>query len=158
MSVVDVDIRDEIGVTLDARIHRREIQPHAASRWDSTLDSLDGQEVRVTFTRWKKRTTHQNALLWSVYREILGKLRAKYLDLQQACPIRDEDELHAIFKGAYIAGRTLEVLGRMEYEPGSSTKLSTAEFSRYVERIVAHAAEWGIYVSLPGDLIESWNE
>jgi hypothetical protein len=156
---VDIDIRDEVQFFLSGRVSEdRAFHPADAKAWDKVLGELAGHEVRLALSRFKARTPPQNRLLWGVYRDIMGKLRGKYADIHQVCPLAGEDELHEVMKARYIPGQRVEILGVSEVRPGSSTKLSTTEFSRYVERVVSHAAEWGCYVSLPGDLIEGWGE
>lgn len=95
--------------------------------------------------RKSRRTNDQNALLWSLYGDILrlgGEQLAGFT----------KDELHEFFLIDYFGSETKELFGRKKLKPlKRSSRLTKSEFSDYVEHIVRFAAERGIVLSLPGE-------
>lgn len=90
----------------------------------------------------RNRTIPQNSLYW----------------LHVAC-IADEtgsdrDEVHAELKRLYLPSESVTgMYGETIVRPVSTTKLDTAQFSAYIEKVVAFAASTlGIVLPMPGDL------
>jgi hypothetical protein len=157
--LIDIDVNPELSIELDARVeadHRGDgaLVPRGnRERWIRELLALVGTDVRLTITRWKKRTLPQNSLLWKVYGQILAGLRERCLETGQTCPFRTTADVHAFFKLNLIGTRMVEFLGDLAEMPPTTTKLTTAEFSRYVDGCVQRAAVWQVYVQMPGDTI-----
>lgn len=95
--------------------------------------------------RRAKRTTTQNALLWSLYENIieLGGEALKGFT---------KDDLHEYFLIDYFGSETRELFGRKKLRPlKRSSRLTKMEFSDFVEHIVRKMAERGIVLKLPGE-------
>ena len=86
----------------------------------------------------KTRSKQQNDYLWVIYNIILqsGQLEGW-----------EKQDLHEYFLGEHFGWETLEGMGRRRMRPlKRSSKLSTTEFSDYVDFIQRKAAEMGIYI------------
>lgn len=159
MSLIDVDLMDEVAVTVGARVlEDRTFHPTDRDEWRHAMSELAGHDLRVTLMRAKLRSPRANRLLWALYREILAKLRKRCIEAGINCPFATEDELHDYFKAHLIGAKVVELFGKRTTIPPRSSKLTSSEFSAYVEGCVGSAADsWGVYCAMPGDLIESWN-
>lgn len=89
----------------------------------------------------KRRSLSQNALMWKWITEIVNAV-SEYTG-------HDADELHHFFKSKYLPPRVVEVGGEtVPYY--TTTKLTTAEMSEYMDKIYAFATqELGIILPLP---------
>ena len=98
-------------------------------------------DVTVAVHR-RNRTVPQNRLYW----------------LHVACLAdetgSDRDEVHAELKRLYLPTETVTgMYGETVVRPVSTTKLNTAQFTAYIEKIVAFASStFGIILPMPGDL------
>jgi hypothetical protein len=99
---------------------------------------------KVEITEYKRtRSNEQNAYLWGV----------AYPSILQHLPGWDADDVHEFCLGECFGWETMEGLGRKRLKPiRRSSKLSTTEFSAYVEFIQRTMAEKGIYVPDPGEV------
>jgi hypothetical protein len=102
---------------------------------------------RVTIEPYvRRRSNDQNSLLWSLYADTLkagGESLAGW----------DKDDLHEWALGEHFGWAELHALdGRRRLKPlKRSSKLTTVEFSEFVEWFVRRMAEFGIYLELPGE-------
>lgn len=88
----------------------------------------------------KRRSTDQNALLWKLYQNILD---ATALDLSGWT----KDDLHEYLCGTHWGWERLEGFGMKRLRPiKRSSKLTTSEFSEYLEFVYRFAAEHGVYL------------
>jgi hypothetical protein len=83
------------------------------------------------------RTTSQNAFYWATLRAISEQIRPS--------KVHDPDVWHAYFKTLFLPTRMTELPNGqvMESEP-TTTGLTKAEFSDYVEQVLAWAMEHGL--------------
>lgn len=113
----------------------------AVTAYLQRLSPAKEYDVTVSIHR-RNRTVPQNALYW----------------LHVAC-IADEtgsdrNEVHAELKRLYLPSESVTgMYGETIVRPVSTTKLDTAQFSAYIEKVVAFAASTlGIVLPMPGDL------
>jgi len=98
-----------------------------------------------TILKKSRRTNDQNALLWSIYEDILARGGEELRGFTK-------DELHEFFLIDYFGAETKELFGRKKLKPlKRSSRLTKMEFSDFVEHIVRFMAEKGVVVDLPGD-------
>jgi hypothetical protein len=111
----------------------------------SSVGRFIGVGTLKTILKKSRRTNDQNALLWSLYEDILklgGESLAGFT----------KDELHEFFLIDYFGSETKELFGRKKLKPlKRSSRLTKMEFSDFVEHIVRFAAERGIVLKLPGE-------
>ena len=124
-----------------------------ASTWREIEQSSamhDGQRtialgVLRTILKKSRRTNDQNALLWSLYEDIISLGG-------EALKGFTKDDLHEYFLIDYFGSETRELFGRKKLRPlKRSSRLTKMEFSDLVEHIVRFAAERGIVLKLPGE-------
>jgi hypothetical protein len=129
--------------------------PDCAGRWSKVLDKLVGQVVNlVLYAPRKRRTLAQNRYLWAgVYRDVLDGMRRHCFEHGVECPFQDEDDIHIWAKHRFLRAEHVLPGGELLELCPSTTLLDTQQFSAYVERICAWAAEppRGIYVHTPED-------
>jgi hypothetical protein len=133
----------------------REIEK--ASIYLPAQNSQNGQNVGryigvgtlKTILRKSRRTNDQNALLWSLYEDILRKGG-------EALGGWTKDDLHEYVLGEFWGWDKHEAFGRARLKPKKrSSRLTKLEFSDLLEFIVRRMAEHGIVLQLPGDLREA---
>lgn len=89
----------------------------------------------------KRRSMQQNAYLWGVCYATILQQGGEALRGWSA------DDLHEYFLGEHFGWETLEGFGRKRLRPlKRSSRLSTSEFSDFVDFIQRKAAELGIYI------------
>lgn len=92
----------------------------------------------------KRRSLSQNALMWSWL--------TKIVDAISQHTGHDTDELHSFFKSKYLPARTVEIGGEVR-QYYTTTKLTTAEMTAYLDKIYAFATqELGLLLPLPEEL------
>jgi hypothetical protein len=110
-----------------------------------TVGRFIGVGTLKTILKKSRRSNDQNALLWSLYEDILklgGEPLAGFT----------KDELHEFFLIDYFGSETKELFGRKKLRPlKRSSRLTKMEFSDFVEHIVRKMAEQGIVLKLPGE-------
>lgn len=98
-----------------------------------------------TILKKSRRTNDQNALLWSLYEDVLksgGESLGGWT----------KDDLHEYCLGEYFGWDEHKAFGRTRLKPKNrSSRLSRMEFSDFVEFIVRRMAEHGIVLELPGE-------
>lgn len=96
--------------------------------------------------RKSRRTNDQNALLWSLYSDIIalgGESLGGFT----------KDDLHEFFLIDYFGAETKELFGRKKLKPlHRSSRLTKMEFAEFVEHIVRFMAEKGVVLTLPGEV------
>ena len=114
----------------------------APVQFASLRNKLNGQRVDVILKKQvRKRSNPQNSYYWAVVVKILA----------EHCGYEPE-EMHDALKWQFLASHTDSALPTVR----SSAKLSTVEFSEYVEQCKRLAAEMGVYIPEAGDV--SFNE
>lgn len=112
---------------------------------ESSVGRYIGLGTLKTIIKKSRRTNDQNALLWSLYEDIL-KLGG------EALGGFTKDDLHEFFLIDYFGSETKELFGRKKLKPlKRSSRLTKMEFSDLVEHVVRFAAERGIVLTLPGE-------
>jgi hypothetical protein len=112
---------------------------------ESSVGRFIGVGTLKTILKKSRRTNDQNALLWSLYEDILRLGGESLRDFTK-------DELHEFFLIDYFGSETKELFGRKKLKPlKRSSRLTKSEFGDYVEHIVRFAAERGIVLKLPGE-------
>jgi len=94
-----------------------------------------------------KRSDTQNALLWSLYQQVIDKGG-------EAMRGWTRDDLHDFFLGEHFGWERLEsdLINRAKMRPvRRSSRLSKIEFADYTDHIVRFMAERGVILDLPGD-------
>ena len=111
----------------------------------TSVERYIGLGTLKTILKKSRRSNDQNALLWSLYEDIL---RLGGEELRGFT----KDELHEFFLIDYFGSETKELFGRKKLRPlRRSSRLTKSEFSDYVEHVVRFAAERGIVLELPGE-------
>ena len=107
------------------------------ARWkalEAVRNAKPGWVVSITKPN---RSNAQNALYWAVLAEISEQIKpnASY----------SPEIWHAYFKTLFLPGRMLELPGGkvVEQEP-TTTGLTVAQFSEYVEKVISWSAEKGL--------------
>jgi hypothetical protein len=112
---------------------------------ETSVGRFIGVGTLKTILKKSRRSNDQNALLWSLYEDILklgGEPLAGFT----------KDELHEFFLIDYFGSETKELFGRKKLRPlKRSSRLTKMEFSDFVEHIVRKMAEQGIVLKLPGE-------
>ena len=113
-------------------------------RWSRPLDYVltllrDG-DYTVTIARKKeKRTLSQNALMWMWF---------TCISQETGQPVQD---VHDTYCARFLARRAVTPRGDIIRVYGSTSKLTTAEMSDFMNQVQADAAEMGIILPLPED-------
>ncbi len=124
----------------------REIEKQSRYFSDEALGRFIGLGALREIVRKSRRTNDQNALLWSVYQDILR------LGGEQLGGWTKED-LHEFFLIEHFGADVREAFGRKRLKPKHrSSRLSKTEFSDFLEFIVRKCAEFGIILTLPGEM------
>lgn len=105
--------------------------------------NLNGRTLEVRVKPYKKnRTTAQNSLYWMW----LGVLAD---DLGYT-----EDDLHELFKARFLGVEEKQIWGDTVYVARSTTRLTTQQFTEYLEKIEALALQMNITLPHPIDLYD----
>lgn len=156
---VSIDLKPTMDVEFSARVDEREgrpvVVPYNQARWLMELGKLKGQDVTVRLIRPKqRRSLAQNAFYWGiVLPDVLSGLRELAVTAGEECPFPDVDSIHEAFKYMYLGVEVVSVPGtdvKME-RPSTTTVLTTAQFSSYVEHIIRWAGDRGIPVRVAGE-------
>lgn len=122
---------------------------HSIQRCMEGLSTLHKDKMWCVFVKDSEpsRTEKQNALIWSVYTEIIrmgGEAMQGYT----------KEELHEFFLGLHFGIEEREVFGRVRIVPKQrSSKLSRKDFSEFVESIIRFMAERGVVIQNPAEQV-----
>ena len=112
---------------------------------------LRNGEYTVTIKKkTQPRSLSQNALYW-VWLRSVGNCFAEMTGDEFWCTKEGQDNLHNKYAKKYLS-YPKEVNGHVEYVTHSTTSLTTAQMSAYMEKIKADVAtEFGMVLPLPQD-------
>lgn len=112
---------------------------------------LKNGEYTVTIKKkTKPRSLSQNALYW-VWLRSVGNCFAETTGDEYWCTKEGQDNLHNRYAKKYLSFPK-DVNGHVEYVTRSTTSLTSAEMSSYMEKIKTDVAtEFGIVLPLPQD-------
>lgn len=113
------------------------------------LKNVSGKEVTITLSMKKKlRGSKQNRYYWGV---VVKKVTEMFREHGNYV---DEDDVHEFLKlrVGKLAQNVVMPNGDVVKSLGSTTKLSTAEFEIYCDKIRAWAAEYNCPISLPNEI------
>lgn len=118
---------------VDGRLPERE-----AKRIGEAIRKLDGKRIVVSLQEVKKtRSSQANRYYWGVCVKLITDA------FRDAGNMVNSDDVHDFLKSE--VGKLSQVLVTVEGEvfrgPGSTTKLTTTEFSNYIEAVKAWAAD-----------------
>jgi hypothetical protein len=94
-----------------------------AVKFQSYLDSLDGEVEIVVRKPKKKRSSNQNNLYWC------------YLSVIEQETGDSANDLHEYFKRKHLTPKFITARGQTIRIPRSTTELSTGEFGEYMDKI-----------------------
>ena len=105
------------------------------------LYSLEGKKICCTFKkRSKPQSDQQRGYYWGVVLPIISL----YLGYET-------DEMHDIFKEKFLKVPCNSLIG---YKIGSTSKLTTAEYSDFLSRVITFAStDLGCIIPSPGDVV-----
>ncbi len=132
------------GAEVDGLGRLRHDSPEA---YAALLQSLKGKRVVVTIKRERNtRTAEQNAHLWGhVYSEAVAE-GVELVELETGTPVfRTLEDVHGFAKLNLLRRPVMTNRGEINLL-GTTTTLTPAEFSEYVERLVAKLAGYGVYI------------
>jgi hypothetical protein len=116
------------------------------------FDELKDGKYLIKFTKKNSRSLLQNGYYWAVICEMVrdGLRDAGYRE------VKTKDDAHEILKTMFLKKRiTNEVTDETIVIPGSTAKLTTIEFSEYIEEIIKWAGEYlSIAIPLPNQQSE----
>jgi hypothetical protein len=113
-------------------------------RYIDILPTDKSFQIEITPLK-KRRSLSQNAYLWSVPYKILEDTTG-----------HEAAYWHDYFLGSRFGWETIELFGETERVPARrSSKLTTAEFSDYVEFIQRKCAEHNLYIPSPNEYMEA---
>jgi len=136
--------------TLDfpCRITNGRIPEATAKQIAVAVRALDGKQVVLSFREAKRaRSLNQNAWYWS------GVIPPIVALFRENGSMVDADDVHEFLK-EHVGKLKQNVVtpdGEVVKVLGSTAKLSRTEFSDYVERIRAWAAEFGVAIPSPDE-------
>lgn len=116
------------------------------------LRVMDGKNVRITLEEVKRRRSDkQNRYYWGV---IIPMVTEMFLDTGNTL---DGEQVHEFLKEHVGALKDVvsDPHGVIHSVVRSSTKLTTAEWEDYMERVRAWAADFGLIIPLPNE-VELW--
>ena len=123
------------------------LRPDNPEAYAALLQALKGKRVVVTIKRERDtRTAAQNAHLWGhVYSEAVAE-GVELVELETGAPVfRTLEDVHGFAKLNLLRRPVMTNRGEINLL-GTTTTLTPAEFSEYVERLVAKLAGYGVYI------------
>lgn len=116
----------------------------------SLLASLAGKRVVETIKRERlTRTIQQNRLLWATYGEAVAE-GVELIEVETGQPVfKTSDDVHGFAKLNLLRRPVRTNRGEINLL-GTTTTLSTEEFSKYIELLVAKLAGYGVYIPPQG--------
>ena len=123
-----------------SQVKQGKLSDAATGQLCTVLRSLEGKRVVVSVREQKRRRSNdQNAYLWGVVYPAAVAMFRDAGNMVDADDVHDFCKLRVAKLGQNIVTPDGEVVKTL----GSTAKLTTAEFSDYIERIRAWAAEFG---------------
>lgn len=104
------------------------------------IEALYGVYEVVIKPYKKDRSAAQNRLMW------------EYITTLADYTGNSKDDMHEILKLRFLGSETITALGYKIERPRSTTKLTTAEFTDYLDKIDALAIQLGVRLPKPEDL------
>lgn len=125
---------------------RNDSDRQAAIRYLESLKFHGDRKYRLSVTVWRPvRSLASNRLYW-LWLGVIAKDTGN-----------DVDDLHSYCKQTFLPQRPLTIGDVTVTMTGSTAKLDSGEFTRYLDRVQAWASvELGIVLPSPGEL--GWNE
>lgn len=123
------------------------IRPDQQEAYAALLQSLIGKRVNVEIRRERNtRTAAQNKLIWGhVYAEAVAE-GVELVELATGLPVfKTSEDVHGFAKLNLLRRPVLTNRGEINLL-GTTTTLTTDEFSKYVELLCAKLAGYGIYI------------
>ena len=123
-------------IKLSGKIQKNEFLPDSPRNFLNAMMIYEGKKVMVTIgIPTKQRSNPQNSYLWAVpYRMIADETG------------NDVDSIHHYMAGMFLSKKTSCPIDKVR----STTKLTTVEFSEYIEKIIRWSAEFlSMYIPLP---------
>lgn len=120
-------------------------------RINGVLRRLEGKTVIISIREQKRRrSNNQNSYYWGVVVELVTQM------FRDAGNYADPEDVHDFLK--LRVGKLSQVLvmpgGEVVKSLGSTAKLSTTEFELYMDRIRAWAADFGLVIPLPNEVLQ----
>jgi hypothetical protein len=113
--------------------------------WGALLARLDGKRIRVSLeTLDTRRSSQQNRWYFAMVVPFFSEWTGY-----------DKDEAHNVLKSLFLKVEKVLPTGEVIQVPGSTARLTKAEFSEYCERVMRFLAENGVYVPAPGERLEA---
>ena len=125
------------------KVEKGKFLPENVKAFKAAFYGHEGKKVRVTVERFRtRRSDAQNAYYWAVVVPMIG----------EAIGEDDKEAIHDMLKAEH--NYEILVIGDKEIRmPESTSKLNTAEFAEYVERVRRWAAEWlNLYIPDPQEV------
>jgi hypothetical protein len=115
------------------------------SRWRGWLARHKGRDVALLVEpEYKPRGLRANAYLWGVVYGALAEWSG-----------HEPEEIHEAMKLKLLPRRVLIMPdGSKAQIAGSTAVLDTAQFAEYVDKVIRYAAECGVCVPAPGEIVE----
>jgi hypothetical protein len=115
------------------------------------LRALAGKRLRVEVKRAvNTRSIEQNRLLWLTYGDAVGEA-VDFVELETGQPVfKTSDDVHAFAKLALLRRPVMTNRGEIDLL-GTTTTLTTTEFSEYIERLAAKLAKYGVLLPQRGN-------
>lgn len=115
------------------------------SRWRGWLARHHNREVTVSLEpEYRARSTQSNRYLWAVVYGALAEWSG-----------HEPEEIHEAMKAKFLSRRVLTMPDGSTVEVvGSTAVLDSKAFGEYVDQVIRYAAECGVYVPAPGEIVE----
>jgi hypothetical protein len=155
------DTKDEVfWASVTERSGRPVLVPHNQAAWLISLGKMVNEMVAVRIERKKRGHSDEQRGYYRgvVLVDVLAGLRALAVEVGEECPIKNTDHLHEFFKALFLP----QILGPVVVElpganasvemwPTTTTVLTTAEYTTYLDLINKFAADRKIPVRAPGE-------
>lgn len=119
-----------------------------AEEFKQYLKKFEGKQTYIVVDEQKKnRSNNQNNWYWA---GVLGTISAD--------TGHTPEELHEIFKRQYLKPIIVKFREREFRMPGSTSNLTTQEFSEYIDKIILEAGIMGITIPAPEEYYDKNKE
>ncbi|QEL19315.1 recombination protein NinB [Limnoglobus roseus] len=136
------------GIEFTGRVENGRLPQHVSEKVAATIRKHEGKHLILTVAERKRtRSGQQNRYYWGC---VVAGVTEMFRD---AGNMVDADDVHEFLK--QHVGKLSQVVvtpdGEVMHTIGSSAKLTTMEFSDYVERIRAWAIQYGLDIPSPDE-------